>query len=1110
MAEQPADTTLPTVTLVTPADKATEIPAAGSLTLTFDEMMNPSAGTLTLTGAGETAVTLSGSWSHSNRVFTASYSGLTLGVTYTVGIVGFADLAGNVMNPDNARSFTVVPPIVLPKFDYIDENGALQTVGATKIDGSFAGLTAGWYAVEGAVHVTNMTVTGNVNLILTDGAQLTATATGNNAGVRVTAGNTLTIYAQTNGTGAMTATGAGKGAGIGGYGGTDGTEHTSGAGGGTLVLVGGNVTTGRIGGGTGGSGSGMSSGGSPGGSGGTLVVHGGSVTAAGIGGGNGGNGTYPSMGGNGGDGAAITIDGGIVNISGKVGGGTAGTGASWPFGLTAKNGGTGSCVITGGSVTVGSMQPVPTNGSALGGKKVVRSAVNLMGLAAITPISRMITDAGYAYGTNGMSTDVLGKFYPWLPVGTTTFYAATPEQPYTGAVATGVTGRLQPIKPDTTPPTLQSIVPNNGAEGLPVSGSIVLTFSEMMDGLSGRVTLSTTGAAAKNLTGGVWTVQNRVFTVEYAYLELLTSYGVQIEGFVDASGNAMAATAGKTFTIGSDPGPMPGSSGPANNSDDYEPTSDSEAQGTFGGGDSLPTTGMTGAFGTPGAASSFNATVVAASTGQTESQVSGASPQTSSAGPVTVINEQVMLQAIQTALANTPVGTPTDVVVQANVKTAPGTDSLTTMLTQNSLQQLTTAGVSGFAIMGGPVDIALNGTALREIGRQSAGLGSLIVTMQPASGFAGASAALIGGRPAYDVTIHAQSADGNQIISNLVGGTATIAIPYTPQAGESTGGLLGIFVNQSGTPQPVTDSYYDPERQCIVLAAGHFSTFGVGYKTPVKAVEDIKGHLAEESVDFVLARGLMTASGSAFAPETPLTRETLAAALGRLAEAGTSSTQAIVPADVAHDSEYAPVISWIVQNKVMHIDKDGKFLPNAAVTREEMAAIVQRFANAAGIALPEVRFAAQLSDENDISPQNRAAVTAMQRAGIVTGITDNCFDPASPATRAQAAALLQRLVKRGIDPASAQGWDQDDAGKYLFYQNGAPLTGRHEILGTEFVFYADGTLHNGWQGDAAGSRYYIHGNKPLTGWWDIGPAGNLMRCYFDEKGRLISREAKSA
>ena len=161
-----------------------------------------------------------------------------------------------------------------------------KTAEATALTSSSTSLNDGWYYVTGNVTVSSrISVSGTVNLILCDGATLTA-----NAGINVASDQTLNIYAQEGGTGVLTSTGSGSDyqAGIGG-------GHC--AAGGTVVIHGGTVNaTGAsvvyngiggggagIGGG-GGSDSGAGIGGGGYGAGGTVTISGGTVTA------NGGNG----------------------------------------------------------------------------------------------------------------------------------------------------------------------------------------------------------------------------------------------------------------------------------------------------------------------------------------------------------------------------------------------------------------------------------------------------------------------------------------------------------------------------------------------------------------------------------------------------------------------------------------------------------------------------------------------------------------------------------------------------------------------------------------------------------------------------------------------------
>lgn len=234
--------------------------------------------------------------------------------------------------------------VVLEKIPYLTAtwNESTQKVVYTEATAStyteVASDTTAWsngtYVVTGNTTISGrITVTGTVNLILCDGATLTASK-----GINVTEGNTFNIYAQSAGTGALTATGADYNAGIGG----NGSESGNGENCGTVNIFGGTV---NATGGQGGAGIGGGLGFNTGGNGGNVTIYGGIVTATGefyavgIGGGAG----SASIGGNGG---TVTINGGIVTATG----GETAAGIGGGFGST--TGGNGATVtINGGQVT---------------------------------------------------------------------------------------------------------------------------------------------------------------------------------------------------------------------------------------------------------------------------------------------------------------------------------------------------------------------------------------------------------------------------------------------------------------------------------------------------------------------------------------------------------------------------------------------------------------------------------------------------------------------------------------------------------------------------------------------------------------------------------------
>lgn len=283
-----------------------------------------------------------------------------------------------------------------PNVIYLDETGKQQTcptatvVAADVTTWTGTTETPGWYVVTGNVTISQrVTVTGDVRLILANGANLTA-----NGGIGVAGGNALTIYAQSTGEntmGRLTATGGSYNAGIGGSfngsntggsggtvtitggivnatGGSDAGGSGAGIGGGSGSNTGGsggNVTiTGGIVNATGGNGAGIGGGsGTRGGSGGTATITGGTVIAsstsgAGIGGG---SGTY------GGNGATVTISGGNVKASSDSG---AGIGGGYGNNTSGSGGGT----LTIGPAAEGKMLTVTAGATEDSAQKVSGSA----------------------------------------------------------------------------------------------------------------------------------------------------------------------------------------------------------------------------------------------------------------------------------------------------------------------------------------------------------------------------------------------------------------------------------------------------------------------------------------------------------------------------------------------------------------------------------------------------------------------------------------------------------------------------------------------------------------------------------------------------------------
>ena len=457
-----------------------------------------------------------------------------------------------------------------------DELVITQTNNSSTISGSITvnggtesaplNITLSGVNIDSSACAFKLSDTSNVILTVSEGTENTLISSGYNGGVQLPAGASLII----EGSGSLNVTGGTNAAAIGGYGGNSG----NGGAGGTLTINGGTLTVnGNIGGGSGGrgksnSGSYMGFGldggnGGNGGNGGTITINFGIVTVVGnIGGGKGGNGGNGGAGvvecgdggngGNGGNGSELTITGGTVNVSGRIGGNSGGSGGSGGFeygapgssdGSNGSSGGKGSCVITGGSLSVGTLSPAPTNGS----DTVYLTTVTLDGITSQYSVSSLTADASYTYDTTDMMTDTNGRLYVWLPENTEITGAQTVAGEYEGSITTTTdtatsSGTLTKVL-ETDPPTVSTVTPNG--EYTSLSGEIVITFSEVVDtATAGTVSLD---GGVTPLFGGTWSNYNQTYTVSYSGLTNGTTYTVSISGFADTSGNAMADNTDYSF-----------------------------------------------------------------------------------------------------------------------------------------------------------------------------------------------------------------------------------------------------------------------------------------------------------------------------------------------------------------------------------------------------------------------------------------------------------------------------------------------------------------------------------------------------------------------------------
>lgn len=166
-----------------------------------------------------------------------------------------------------------------------------------------------------------------------------------------------------------------------------------------------------------------------------------------------------------------------------------------------------------------------------------------------------------------------------------------------------------------------------------------------------------------------------------------------------------------------------------------------------------------------------------------------------------------------------------------------------------------------------------------------------------------------------------------------------------------------------------------------------------------------------EEVSYVFAEGIMNGvSDTEFDPNGTLTRGMVVTMLHRVAGEPEATVKADFT-DVADGAWYADAVAWAAETGIVNGMGDGTFAPETDITREQLAAIMYRYA---GHALLDVNTGATtldgFADHRNVATYATEAMTWAVYHQIMNG-SDNYLTPAADATRAQAAVAFCRLLK---------------------------------------------------------------------------------------------------
>jgi hypothetical protein len=178
-----------------------------------------------------------------------------------------------------------------------------------------------------------------------------------------------------------------------------------------------------------------------------------------------------------------------------------------------------------------------------------------------------------------------------------------------------------------------------------------------------------------------------------------------------------------------------------------------------------------------------------------------------------------------------------------------------------------------------------------------------------------------------------------------------------------------------------------------------------------KSFADLQGHWAKADVELLANKWILNGkTDQQFAPDAQITRAEFAAMSVR--SLGLVEVKADGFNDVQPSDWFAGAVSTAFKAGLINGYEDGAFRPNANMTREQMVAMMIRAIKAGGKEIQtDQALLNRFADLSDIADWSRDAVSQALTAGLIKGISDKTFAPGEPATRAQAAVTLKRMLQ---------------------------------------------------------------------------------------------------
>ena len=260
--------------------------------------------------------------------------------------------------------------------------------------------------------------------------------------------------------------------------------------------------------------------------------------------------------------------------------------------------------------------------------------------------------------------------------------------------------------------------------------------------------------------------------------------------------------------------------------------------------------------------------------------------------------------------------------------------------------------------------------------------------------------------PNYRITVEATQGGTVTADPTAAKAGATVTLTPAPDAGYQVGTVA--VTDRFGEAVAVTEQAGGT--YTFTMPNGQVTVTVTFEQAPLPFPDVTEGDWFYDAVRYAYETGLMDGvEDNLFAPNSETTRAQLVTILYRLAgepEPGGDSGFS----DVAAGIWYTDAVAWAAENGIVNGVSDTEFAPGDDITREQLAAILYRYAAYQGYDVSQRADLSGFGDASSIRPYAQEALSWASAQGLVLGFEDGSLRPQGTASRAQIAAVLMRFL----------------------------------------------------------------------------------------------------